>query len=174
MSLYFLNWKVRRKNEAIRSIFSLTPSSPRNFDYLVIGDSCNTEDLVPKNSRSICFLAPARTTEASFLIFKHVFSLLKENGGHVVFVVKRKNIFSKGITLFDVPFLHPVTIQRLALRSLLKKSRFPLIFSPLLSVKFLLGARQKRKLCREAFPLTEIEAFCKERKISADFFVFES
>nr|WP_320016127.1 hypothetical protein [uncultured Desulfobacter sp.] len=112
--------------------------------------------------------------EASSLIFKHVFSLLKENGGNVFFVVNRKNVFSKRITLFDVPFLHPVTIQRLVLRPLLKKSRFPLIFSPLLSVKFLLCARQKRTLCRETFPQTEIEEFCKERKISAYFFVFES
>lgn len=171
--LYFLNWKVRRKNEAIRSVLSLSPSSPRNFDYLVVGDFCNTEDLVPKNARSICFLAPERTTEASFIIFKHIFSLLKENGGHVFFVVNRKNVFSKKITVFDVPFLHPVTIQRLGLRPLLKKSRFPLIFCPLLTAKFLLRARHNMKLCREAFPQTEIEEFCKVRKITAVFFVLD-
>lgn len=172
VALYLLNRRILRKNETIRSVFSLTPSSPRNFDYLVVGDLCNTENIVPKNSRSICFLAPERTTEASFLIFKHVFSLLKENGGNVVFVVNRKNLFSKRITLFDVSFLHQVTIKRLGLQSLLKKSRFPLIFSPLLSIKFLLCTLQRRKLRRESFPQTEIEEFCKERKISVDFFVF--
>lgn len=172
--LHFLNKEVRSKNEINRSLFSLDPTLPRNFDYLVIGDICDLGDLIPKNSSSICFLSPERTIEGSFLILKHVFSLLEENNGTVIFVSKYKNLSSKKITLFDIPFLHPVTINRLGFQKFLKKSRFPLIFSPISSIKFLISPKPMRKIYSDSFSHRKLEDFCKERKISIKIFAFES
>lgn len=173
-SLYILNNKIRKKNNEVRNVFSLNPSLPRNFDYLVIGDICNTKNLVPQESRAIYFLAPDRTLEASYLILKSVFSLLKENNGKVIFLINKRNVKSKKITLFDISTFHRVTIQHLALQSLFNKSRFPLIYSPIASIKILFEYKPKRKLSGEDIKYKELNDFCLERKISIDYLVFRS
>uniref|UniRef100_UPI00197ED05A hypothetical protein n=1 Tax=Pseudoalteromonas sp. c7(2019) TaxID=2687287 RepID=UPI00197ED05A len=58
---HFINAKVRLKIPIELSVFSLDPTLPRNFDYLIIGDNCNLDDIVPKNSSSIYFVSPDRT-----------------------------------------------------------------------------------------------------------------
>lgn len=161
----YANKKVRQKSGRVRSVFSLIPSSPRNFDYLVIGEYWNIGNQIPKGERAIYFSAPGRTMGAAFTILQHVFSVLKENGT-VILIVKNKNIESNSFTVFDIPYLHPVTIRRLGLAALSRKSRYPLIFSPIYSIKFLFPAPKQSELTIRAVFEEKIQKFCEERNIS--------
>lgn len=167
---YSLNRIVLRRCDENLSVFTLDPTRPRNFDYLIIGEYCDVSGLIPDGTKSISFLAPGRSMEVSFLVLEHVFSLLKENG-EVIFVVENEYCGSESLSLFDVTLLHPVAIRKLSLQNLKRKSRYPIIFSPLSSFKFLLSPK-KKFMKKVVIDSKAIKTFCLERNISVTCYTF--
>lgn len=159
--LYFaaasLNELVRKKAERMSKPFGVY-SAIRNVDYLVIGGCCNAKDYVPAECSYVQIAAPGRGYHSSFQILRHTHSILKEEGGTIIIAIgKSRNVF----TVFDIPFLHPVTIKKYRLERLCRRSKFPLIFAPIASVKFMFGRGSMYQLLQDV--PDELKTFCDER-----------
>ena len=157
-----LNWLVKNKLEKQRRPF-YPHSLIRNVDYLIIGDMCDASEIVPEGSTYVQIAAPGRGLAASYEILRHTFSILKENGGNAVIVVKRRNSEKEKYSLFDVGFFHTVTINKLGLEDKIMMSKLPFVFSPIKSLVFLLGIRKVKNI--KDYHNEEIERFCAEREI---------
>lgn len=143
-------------------------SRVRNVDYLVIGDICAPEEVVPAGETFVQIAASNRSLLASYEILRHTSSILKERGGHVVLAVRRKSAAQNTYSLFDVGFLHPVTIERLGLKGKTWQRHLPALFAPLRSLRLALWIQHgswKEAEC----PLQEIQSFCKERRIDLSY-----
>ena len=140
-------------------------SKIRNIDYLVIGDMCRTEHIVPAGKTCLQIMAPSRSLYASYEFMRHTFSILQNSGGGIlVLAVRDKYAEKQNFSLFDIPFLHPVTIRRLGLARLARQTRLPLLFAPVRSLRFLLNLR-RRTYIHGPCPDRAISEFCKERNI---------
>lgn len=141
-----------------------TRSRIRNVDCLVIGDfSTNAAEELAGTGSTVCIQSPGCTLAGAYEVLRHTFSILKEDRGKAVLVVKRKNLMEKRFSLFETVFFHRVTLKRLGLENRKRMSRFPAVFSPLRSLLFLFGGfpAGERKTYRD----TEIQNFCMERGI---------
>lgn len=133
------------------------------INTLIIGDTCSpniTEKYEIGNTLAIQF--PERSLEASIQILMHVVSVLEEHGRCII-VHDLANPRNK-LTIFDLPFLHSITIKELQLEGLKRKSNYPLIHEPIISIKYALGLKKSRFRKTEC-PVEELSRFCKERKI---------
>lgn len=153
-----LNHFVCRKINRQREPFGIN-SSIRNVDYLLIGDYCDIKKYVPWDKSHVALFAPGRSYEGAFQILRNTHSILKEEGGTVVITIGKGK---KPYTVFDVPFFHELTVKQYGLEKLRKKSRYPIIFAPINSLKFLMGGT------RNSFKISEnvseeLRAFCAER-----------
>lgn len=140
-------------------------SKVRNLDVLIIGELCDIDSIGISSERYLKLVAPDRSLTASYEILRHVCGILKENNSQVILVVKKGN--EKGYSIFDIPFLglSPVSIRRLGLQRLQKKSRFPLLFAPLCTCRFLLSFGNHRH-CEDSDAPKEMLEFCRERNIT--------
>lgn len=130
-----LNEIVRIKMNKTRELFDIF-SSVRNIDYLIIGDFCVARDYVPNKSSYVQIFAPGRGYNSAYQILRHTHSILKEEKGVVIMTIGESK---KDFTIFDVPFLCSLTIKKYNLEDLCKKSKFPVIFAPINSIRFLGG-----------------------------------
>lgn len=140
----------------------------RNFDILVIGEKIDLQGIVPQDKTYLLFDAPNRTLFASFLILQGKFSWLKEGKGKCIIVCKKSNEKKNAISIFDIPFLHIITIRKYNLEKQRKELRYPLISHPLQVIKFFFG----KKYCMSTVykcPLHEIENFCFQRDIEFEY-----
>lgn len=137
----------------------------RNVDYLVIGDLCRIQEIAPEGMTYVKITSPGRSLTASYEILRHTFSILKEAGGTVAIIGKES---TTGYTVFDVPYFHQVTIERLELERLNKCRSLPILAAPIKSLGFLFGAGRS---IRETVCLDEnVSAFCREREIELKFY----
>lgn len=134
----------------------------RNVDYLVIGEKCNFSDLVPAGSTCFEITAPQRSLVASYEILRHTFSILKENGTVIILDGKKS---TGGFSIFDIPFLHAVTIKRLNLHHLKKIYKIPLLVSPIKSLRLFRAFHIDAHFEDEECPKKEIIQFCESREI---------
>ncbi len=159
--IVMLSYAVRNKMRAMSAPFG-TFSSTRNVDYLVIGDFCKVKDYVPQGASYVQIAAPGRGLNSSFQILKHTHSILKEEGGSVIIAVGKGK---KDFSVFDIPFLHPITIKKYHLERLRKMSKLTFIFSPIDSIRFLLGGGYSAYTPVQNVD-AELAAFCEERGYS--------
>lgn len=139
-----------------------TFSRIRNVDCLVIGD------ISPKSVQTflgcgtaISIYLPGCTLAGAYEVLRHTFSILKEDGGQVMLVVREKNIDKRGYSLFEIGFFHAITINRLKLNNSKYILRMPILFDPIKSVMFLFGI--KRTKFTGEYCDNEIFAFCEKR-----------
>lgn len=133
------------------------------INTLIIGDTCSpsvTEKYTTSNTLAIQF--PDRSLEASIQILMHVVSILEEHGRCII--IHDNAIAGNKLTIFDLPFLHPITIKELQLEESKKKSAYPLIYAPIKSIKYLLGVK-KDNFKETKCPVEELYTFCEERKL---------
>lgn len=139
-------------------------SRVRNVDYLLIGDMCRPEDIVPAGKSYVQIAAPGRSLAACYEILRHTHSILKEDGGCAVLAVQDKNSDKKSYSVFDVSFFHTVTVTKLCLERLSKWRSFPVLLAPWRTMRFLIGWKRDG-WHRAACPDRGIERFCVERNI---------
>lgn len=155
--LVFLNEGVCRKMYYMHKPFEVY-SEIRNVDYLLIGDFCNADNYVPKESTYVQISAPNRGFNSSYQILRHTHSILKEKGGTVIMAIGNNK---KNFMIFDIPFLHNITIKKYNLEGLRVMSRFPFFFAPIDSLRFLWGGVSKYAPTQNTDE--ELSRFCKER-----------
>lgn len=151
---------VRKMNQQ-KALFG-TYSKIRNADFLVIGDIPHkTAQRISERGKTVTIYLPGCTLAGAYEVLRHTFSILKENGGRVVLVVRKKNIEKTGYSPFEISFFHPVTINRLELKNVKFMRRFPIVFAPVKSMMFLSGIKEAKSVSE--FCDKEISAFCSER-----------
>lgn len=168
---YGINHLIKRK--VLMQVPNQIIYKERNFDYLIIGDICNVENTLPQGSRFLKFTSCNRTLFASFLILKRMYSYLKK-GGIVILVLKDNNIDENKVSLYEYPFLHPVTIKQYHLEYIFKEMSYPLVYC-----FFSIFHKRRRKsvknkiLHEKSCPNVEIIHFCKNRGIGLLFFQYK-
>ena len=168
-TVLYLDSIVKRRVRA--QVTGLFTTMQRNCDYLIIGDICDAHQIIPSDKTFIQISAPDRSFHASQIIFKRLFSLLDEEYGGVIFVINKKRMDSKDVSVFDLPMIHPVTLKNLKIEKLQKKSKFPLIAEPLKSMKWLVNKKYHKLFAVECVD-EELILFCKKRGISLHLYAF--
>lgn len=140
-------------------------SKIRNIDSLIIGELCSLEGVVSTQENFFQIAAPERTLGSSYEILRHTFGILNEVCGEAVLVTKKGNVGSD-FSIFDIPYfqLSPISVRRLRVEGLQKKSKLPLIFAPIRTIQILLSVGKNRKP-RETDVPQEMYEFCRERNI---------
>lgn len=134
---YYLNQQVYKKIR--KPLEKLGPKrNVENIDRLVIGDMCVEAEDDKKNS--LIITAPSRSLYASSQILYHTGSALI-NSGTVVIVAPLRNVKNR-VTIFDAPFLSLVSSLEEGRKRSSLKNKYPLLFSPIRSIRFLLGSRR--------------------------------
>ena len=160
---FLLNLVAVRKMNSQKIPFN-PRSVTRNVDYLIIGDMCDPNQLISSGKTYVQLSAPDRNLMSAYEILRHTYSILDEKYGTVVFVIKDKYINVERFSIFDIPLFHKITINRLNLKMMIIKANFPFLFSPLKSIKLLLGIKISGwKNCE--CPKKKINQFCEERSI---------
>lgn len=157
--LYALNKKVLHKmNLQYKDFFS--PDGKRNIDCLVIGDCYDVSEYLPPNYEYIQIAAPKRGILSDYEILRHTHSILKENG--TIYMPVQDKHKDNGLTIFDFPIFHPITVKKYNIRNFTKKKQFPILYSPIGSLGLLLKNTKKKARCVENMD-TRIDKFCQER-----------
>ncbi len=166
IALILLNEATRKKLQSFHKPFD-TFSEIRNVDYLIIGDQCDPQEFVPEDKTYVQIAAPDRGIRSAYQILRHTHSILKEEGGAVIMTCGKSK---KEFSIFDIPFLHPVTIKKYHLENLKMKSNLPILFAPIASLKFLIGGTQHTYTAMRDVD-EELITFCEERNYSLKCFV---
>lgn len=165
MFLLKINLLVRRKLQESVNFFN-AKSKVRNIDCLIIGDMAVVDDFYEEYKQVVQLYAPNRTLNASYEILKHTYSIVKENG-KVIIAYKMKNKDRNNYSVFDIPYFHNVTINRLHIHNVKWKKYFPLCFDFCGSIGFLLN---KRKLYKnKILEKDEIYDFCLKRGLELEY-----
>ncbi len=157
LAVLALCYAVRRKMQKIAAPFG-SFSPVRNVDYLVIGDCIDPAACVPQGATFVQVAAPDRSRNASYQILRHTHSILKEEGGNVVIAIGRGKA---DFTLFDMPFLHPITVKKYHLEGKQRMSRLAFLFAPIASIRFLVGRPHAFRPAEDVD--AQLAAFCQER-----------
>lgn len=162
--LVILNEAVLYKMRKERAPFD-SRSRVRNVDYLVIGDLCRIQEIVPDGMTYVKITSPGRSLAASYEILRHTFSILKETGGTVAIIGKES---TTGYAVFDVPYFHQVTIERLRLERLNRWKSLPILAVPIKSLGFIFGVGHsvQETVCSNE----NVAAFCRDREIQLRFY----
>lgn len=164
--IIFINKVVKRKcANQVPDLFDL---ANRNFDILVIGDYKIIDSINCQEQKKFVLTSPDRSFYASILIFERLHSLLREGQGKVIFVIRKKYLEQKSISTFDIPFLHLVTLNKLGINK--RKINLPLLYEPYKSLKLLIYP-PKAKIIDVLSYNSEIDSFCKERKIKYELII---
>lgn len=162
--IFMLNRRIKSRLGKQVAPFS-SRSMIRNVDFLIIGDLCDPSIFLPKKSTYINIGRPNRGLIVSYQILRHTHSILNE-GGEVVFVIKSNYLKSEVFSVFDIPFLHYTTIKELGLRKIVRRNRWPLIFEPIISVKFTMNRSYRDIFKCIDCPDEEINVFCRDRNLT--------
>lgn len=133
------------------------------INTIIIGDTCTSDDIEKyKLGNTIAIQFPDRNLEASYQIFMHIESLLEDKGRLIILHDNR--IRTEKLSIFDTPYIHPITIKELKQENLNKKIRHPFIYEPIKSLKYLLDYKKSNYKNRPC-PKESLNTFCKEREI---------
>lgn len=156
-----LNRAVIRKMNRQAAPFYVK-SRIRNVSNLVIGDIFHgTGGISEMSEDTVSIYLPGCTLAGAYEVLRHTFSILKENGGKAVIIVKDKNINRLKYSPFEMRFFHPITFKRLKLRNGKAAVRFPVLFAPFKSFDYICG-RTKTGEHRKYYDC-EMDRFCSER-----------
>ncbi len=157
---YSLNRKIASHSNMVLELLH-NRQEVRKIHTIIIGDTCSAE-LVSTYKRGNVLLVqfPERSLEASYHIFMHLESVLEDNARVVVLHDNRSS--SNRITVFDLPYLHFISIKELHMEGWQHKQAFPLLYEPIRSIKYLLGV-EKKGYQETPCPLDKLVQFCIER-----------
>lgn len=162
----YVNIIVRKKIFQNRVYFE-AKSNLRNIDCLIIGSMCNEKNLINSPKKVLKILSPSKSLEASYELLRHLYSIVRADGLGEVIIVWNNDNHKTGFSIFDIPFLHLVTINRLQLKHLVWQSKFPLVFAPVSTFRYLI-CRTASSYCDVVLSipeLTKILDFCIERNL---------
>lgn len=158
--VYKMNDKLKLKISTYK--FHLLDDIKRNYDVLVIGDEYNTEEFGDISIYKNCL--KNRSLYSSYLILRERFSLLREDGEGVVYLVaNRKHL--QGLSPIDYINFHQITCRRLHCSPNRFCRRFPIFSYLIWYIHQELTFRNPSETDWNEL-LGQIELFCNERKIN--------
>lgn len=136
-------------------------SQVRNIDCLIIGDCADITSLIPKDETYIQIAAPRRGLLSDYELIRHLHSILKEREGKIYIIYSEKNK-NRSLSIFDIPFIHTITIKKYHLESISKKVNHLFFSAPVDTIRLIFC---KWNRCGEIRKMEEnrIDAFCGER-----------
>ena len=141
----------------------------RNVDILIIGDLFDACCLIPQDKKIVQISTPDSSIESVTWILKRMFSLVDEINGKIIIVLKERNLYKKGISLFEFSFLSPIYIKILNVQALAQKRNHPFIYAPLRTMKLLINRKKSRSVVWKYPPSKELVEFCEERNLNLEF-----
>lgn len=163
-----LNFIVYRKNAFYATHMFTTVS--RNYKYLIVGDDCDYKKLL-EGDTNIAFLSPVtQSSYATFEFVRRLYSLLDENNGTLLMVKRNYEDTKKEISVFDVPYLHENTLNKLGKGRMRIWCHLPFLFNPIGSLKVLFEKRNKSIPVECECPNQEINQFCESRNIKVKYY----
>lgn len=164
--LFFANKEVYYKNTYI--CYNLFTKIGRNYKHLVISDWYKYTE--QENIDFLVLKSPtARSRKAIYELVKRLYSLLDEDGGELIIICHRKHKDNNKFSIFDIPYLHDITLYETKNAYMKRLCKYPLLFSPVGSIKLLTGYCSNKSIESVSCAYDEITTFCKERNIKLIF-----
>ena len=171
--MFWINYKVYKATSY--NATHLFSTIGRNYRCLIIGEVCDLSPLKFDLSECICFLSPARRSMlATKELIKRLYSLLDEDKGHLYIILRKESVSNTKISVFDIPYLHEITMNLLKIRYMKLISKFPLFMDPISCARYLLKLNCSSDLVEADCPSKEISDFCQERNIVIHFYYIKS
>lgn len=170
-ALYLNHVVLKKTNKS--GLFS-SKREIKKYNSLVIGDVCSKDVLksyLPEHGNSIEIMMYGRSLDASFQILLHTFSILEEGGVCVIIHNGKKK--QNQYNLFDIPYFNLIILKELDLENMIRKSKMPLFFEPIKSVRSLLWN------CNPHYKLVDcpdkrIKKFCINKNIRLEYLLLSN
>ena len=162
VGMLFLLLNLYAKNKIAWNADHLFSDMGRNYDYLLIGEPWNCDEL---KGKKICFFSPNRSLLSSYELSRRLFSLLKEKTGTLIISCRGEALVSKKISVLDIPYLHEMQLHKYGISHSKLKTYLPFVFAPIATMRYFLASQREKASDVPLKEYSEIVDFCKARNI---------
>lgn len=162
ISMLFLLLNLYAKNKIAWNAEHLFSDIGRNYDYLLIGEPWNSDEL---KGKKLCFFSPNRSMLSSYELGRRLFSLLNEGTGTMVISCREGQLDSKTISVLDIPYLHETQQHKYGITHGKLKTYLPFVFAPLESLRYFLSPKREKVADVSLSEYALFTEFCKVRNI---------
>lgn len=161
--MLFLLLNLYAKNKIAWNADHLFSDIGRNYDYLLIGEPWNSDEL---KGKKICFFSPNRSMLSSHELGRRLFSLLKEETGTLVISCREKLLDSKKLSILDIPYLHETQQHKYGITHGKLKTYLPFVFAPIETLRYFLSTKREKVVEVSISEYASLADFCKVRNIN--------
>lgn len=163
VGMLFLLLNLYAKNKIAWNADHLFSDIGRNYDYLLIGEPWNCDEL---KGKKICIFSPNRSMLSSHELGRRLFSLLKEETGTLVISCREELLDSKKLSILDIPYLHESQQYKYGITHGKLKTYLPFVFAPIESLRYFLSTKRKKVAEVSISEYASLAEFCKVRNIN--------
>lgn len=163
IGMLFLLLNLYAKNKIAWNADHLFSDIERNYDYLLIGEPWNSDEL---KGKKICFFLPNRSMLSSHELGRRLFSLLKEETGTLVISCREGLLSSKELSVLDIPYLHETQQHKYGITHGKLKTYLPFVFAPIESLRYFLSTKREKVAEVSLSEYASLADFCKVRNIN--------
>ena len=163
VGMLFLLLNLYAKNKIAWNADHLFSDIGRNYDYLLIGEPWNCDEL---KGKKICFFSPNRSMLSSHELGRRLFSLLKEETGTLVISCREKLLDSKKLSILDIPYLHETQQHKYGITHGKLKTYLPFVFAPIETLRYFLSTKREKVVEVSISEYASLADFCKVRNIN--------
>lgn len=161
--MLFLLLNLYAKNKIAWNADHLFSDIGRNYDYLLIGEPWNCDEL---KGKKICFFSPNRSMLSSHELGRRLFSLLKEETGTLVISCREGLLDTKKLSVLDIPYLHEIQQHKYGITHGKLKTYLPFVFAPIESLRYFLSSKREKVAEVSLSEYASLVDFCKVRNIN--------
>lgn len=163
VGMLFLLLNLYAKNKIAWNADHLFSDIGRNYDYLLIGEPWNCDEL---KGKKICFFSPNRSMLSSHELGRRLFSLLKEETGTLVISCREGLLDTKKLSILDIPYLHETQQHKYGITHGKLKTYLPFVFAPIESLRYFLSSKREKVAEVSLSEYASLVDFCKVRNIN--------
>lgn len=163
VGMLFLLLNLYAKNKIAWNADHLFSDIGRNYDYLLIGEPWNYDEL---KGKKICFFSPNRSMLSSHELGRRLFSLLKEETGTLVISCREGLLDTKNLSVLDIPYLHETQQHKYGITHGKLKTYLPFVFAPIESLRYFLSTKREKVAEVSLSENASLADFCKVRNIN--------
>lgn len=163
IGMLFLLLNLYAKNKIAWNADHLFSDIERNYDYLLIGEPWNCDEL---KGKKICFFSPNRSMLSSLELGRRLFSLLKEETGTLVISCRERLLDTKNLSVLDIPYLHETQQHKYGIAHGKLKTYLPFVFAPIESLRYFLSTKREKVAEVSLLEYASLVDFCKVRNIN--------
>ena len=163
VGMLFLLLNLYAKNKIAWNADHLFSDIGRNYDYLLIGEPWNCDEL---KGKKICFFSPNRSMLSSHELGRRLFSLLKEETGTLVISCREGLLDTKKLSVLDIPYLHEIQQHEYGITHGKLKTYLPFVFAPTESLRYFLSSKREKVAEVSLSEYASLVDFCKVRNIN--------